>query len=221
MFNLKKTPISGPGSLSHHSFPISSLSTYLEMIKQAVFLGRGGHSLHAFNVNNDWYIYQKQLWPFPATLKQRYASLGLFSWCASYCCLFVTILSPLQLSRSTNWWIYPTKLVVVPLLWCWLIWWLYWPIDSNLKKFTGCGRNSNILILMRVHENKPCAAVQFPHSGPEQVSWMKNSLFLRAMSRKKLVGNHEMGLNYVDFYWLSQKSLIEIKMACRDPFQMI
>ena len=64
-------------------------------------------------------------------------------------------------------------------------------------------------------EDKPCAAVQFPHSGPKQVSWMKNSLFLRAMSRKKLVGNDEMGLNYVDFYWLSQKSdrsLIEIKI---------
>ena len=130
LFNLNKTPISGPGSLSHHSFPISSLSTYLEMIKQAVFWGRGGHSLHAFNVNNDWSMYQKQLWPFPATLKQRYASLGLFSWCAGYCCLFVTILSPCQQIGDFH----PIKLVIVTSLWCWLIWWLYWPIDSNLKK---------------------------------------------------------------------------------------
>ena len=27
-----------------------------------------------------------------------------------------------------------------------------------------------------------------------------------------MIGNDEMGFNYVDFYWLSQKSLIEIKI---------
>ena len=180
---LNKIAISGPGSLSHHSFPISSLSTYLEMVKQAKLPGRSFFKW--FQCKDDWSMYRKHLWPFPATLKQRYASLGLFSWCAGYCCLFVTILSPWQLSRSTNWWILSNQTgdcnVIVVLIDMVVV-------LANRQQ----SEETRILVvdgiqtywLLWLHEDKPCAAVQFPHSGPEQVSWMKNSLFLRAMREK-------------------------------------
>ena len=129
-------------------------------------------------------MYRKHLWPFPATLKQRYASLGLFSWCAGYCCLFSQFYHHGNCQGQQIGEFYPTKLVIVTSLWCWLIY------GGCIDQKTVIWRNKLFVNgiqtnwLLWVDEDKPCAAVQFPRSGPELVSWTKNSLLLRTMREK-------------------------------------
>ena len=127
MFNLNKTSISGPGSLSHHSFPISSLSTYLEMIKQAVFGGEGRSFFTCFQCKQ-WLIYVSKATltiscNVEAEIRKPWPLLLMCKLLLPFCHNFITIVE-----------FHPIKLVIVTSLWCWLIWWLYWPIDSNLKK---------------------------------------------------------------------------------------